>query len=357
MILPVLAFASSPVAAQSFTSMGQVLTPSGSVSFASRSVGAPSITWDSINDQMIMVFESLTPEPTTGASYTCGKGVWALGMATSPDGINNWTIDPTVVVMPKMTANHPYACVAAHPSAVFTPVGNGRVQVYWKAESETDCTGTDHCEYTGVGRAVIHLTSGGAIDYVDIQTSSVLDFPEARYGGYPRVVKSNGDFYLALQIYPDIFTIKSNVKTTFNPDDRLRSFDQDSSDYDTYSWVTDEFMSPALICDGTDFELFVGSKNTDFGTTISGGLGLAVSDTTFFGSNFWALNASPYLTWTGDSSYRHFDAIKLASGDHLLYYSVKGGSGLSSIYLASTDTGFDLVDDFATYEPLGKICN
>jgi len=343
-LVPLLANLSAPAGAQTFSGLGQVLVPDAGISFASLSVGSPTITWDSRHDQLIMIFEALTP--TTHAN--CSKGVWALGMATSTDG-TTWTIESTAVVMPTPSTGNGYACVAAHPSAVFTNTGsNGRVQVYWKAESTTNCSG-DFCEYTGIGRARINLDATGGLGSVTIQAGTVIDFPATRYGGYPRVVKDGSDFLLAVQLYPNVHTFTSTTPTSFSVGSL--AFDPTDATFDNHSWVYDEFMSPAMICDDSGtfpYALWVGSKDTDFGVTQSGGIGKAVSN------NFstWFLNSTPSLSWSGDDAYRHFDAIKLDTDEYLLYYSQKDGSGNSSIFLTATDVNFDL----ATDTPIGKVC-
>ncbi|MEM6925294.1 MAG: hypothetical protein AAF602_00080 [Myxococcota bacterium] len=305
---------------------------------------------------MIMIFESLTP--TTHAD--CGKGVWALGMATSTDG-ENWTIESTEVVLPNPggAGGVPYACVAAHPSAVFTTAGaNGKVQVYWKAETYNLSGGAaacsapdDFCEYTGIGRATINLNASGGLNNVSIQTSSVVDFPQGRYGGYPRIVQVDSTFYLTVQLYPDIHTFYSTSASTFPLGNSNLAFDADSSDWDTFGWVTDEFMSPAMICDDElpdEWALWLGSKDTNFGVTQSGGIGRATSDD----FSTWFLSGTASHTWSGDDTMRHFDAIKLDTDEYLLYYSEKDTNGESTIHLLATDQNFDLSTD----TPVGKVC-
>ncbi|MEN0064178.1 MAG: hypothetical protein AAGA48_18655 [Myxococcota bacterium] len=330
--------------AQTFTELGQVMGPDVGISFASLSVGGPSITWDSIHNQLIMVFEARTP--TTASD--CNKGVWALGMATSTDG-TNWNIESTSVVMPTPSTGNGYACVAAHPSAVFTNTGsNGRVQVYWKAESNTDCSGS-FCEYTGIGRARIDLDASGGLGSVTIQAGTVIAFPSGRYGGYPRIVRVGSTFHMAVQLYPNVHTFTSNNPTTFTAG--VLAFDPTNSDFSSSSWVYDEFMSPAMICgDDSTFEyaMWLGSKDTDFGVTQQGGIGKSIS--TDFST--WFTNSTASITWAGDNNYRHFDAIKLDTDEYLLYYSVKDSGGDSTVHLAATDAAFDLSTD----TPIGKVC-
>lgn len=343
------ALLSGPAAhAQTFTEMGEVLGPDSNINFASLSVGSPTITWDSIHNQLIMIFESRTPD----SEPLCNKGVWALGMATSSDG-TNWTIQSTSVVMPTPSTGNGYACVAAHPAAVFTNVGaNGRVQVYWKAESNTNCSGS-FCEYTGIGRAYIDLDSNGDINNVTIQAGTVIAFPNGRYGGYPRVVRRGSNFYMAVQLYPNVHTFESTTPTTFSSG--VLAFDPTDGDFSTTSWVYDEFMSPAMICNdnGIPFTLWLGSKDTNFGTTIAGGIGKTIS----LDYADWFTNLGASIEWFDDNDYRHFDAIRIEMGadgddEYLLYYSVKDGSGNSTVHLAASDPTFDLSTDI----PIGKVC-
>jgi len=329
--------------AQTFTDMGQVLGPDGTVSFASLSVGSPSITWDSKHDQLIMIFESRTP--MTHAN--CAKGVWALGMATSTDGLS-WTIEPTRVVMPRPASGNGFACVAAHPAAIYTNAGaNGKVQVYWKAESNTNCVG-NYCEYTGIGRAVITLKASGGLKSVSIQAGAVLAFPNNRYGGFPRAVKLDSKFYLTTQLYPNVYSFDSTVPSSFG--NSALAFDPTDAAYSSYTWVTDEFMAPSIVCNDSpmEFGLFLGSRDLEYGAVASGAIGKAIS------SDFatWYLGSTSSVSWTGDDTFRSFDVIRLDTNEYLMYYSKKDGSGNSTIHLAATDTGFD----FATDTPVGKIC-
>jgi len=327
----------------SFTEMGQVLGPDPGVTFASQSVGAPSITWDSRHSQLVMMFESRTP--TTHAD--CAKGVWAVGMATSTDG-TNWSIESTGVVMPDPTGTKPYACVAAHPAAVFTNVNpNGKVQVYWKGESQTTCAAVN-CEYEGIGRAIVTLDATGGLGSVSIQAGPVIAFPATKYGGYPRAVKVGSTFYMTAQLYPYVYTFTSSNPSVFAG--TQLAFSPDDPTFASYTWVYDEFMAPSVICDDSpmEFGLFVGSRDTDYGTVVQGAIGKAIS------ANWttWALSSTTSITFTGDDDYRHFDVIRLDSNEYLMYYSVKDASGNSTIHLAATDPGFDLSTD----TPVGKVC-
>ncbi len=365
------ALVAPPTAAQSFTDMGEVLAPDGGGGFAGSWIGAPSVTWDYLNNQLIMIFEAYTGY--SDAATTCDKGVWALGMARyseNQQGVWSWTVESTPILLPDYTDSSSadwYECVAAHPAVVFTVPGaapDGRLQIYFKAESETNCSGTN-CEYEGIARITADLDSSGALDTNGIGSPSLaIAFPVTRYGGFPRTISINGTYYIAAQLFPDIWTFTSS-KPNFTSRVASLALDLSSFPTGTYPWVREEFMSPALACDGEDIELFLGSKETALdqggnvytvGGALARGYSSWTSDSVTFPTQMttWFLNQASALTWSGDNDFRHFDVIKLDTGDYLVYHSVKDGSGGSSIYLEATDTNFELG---VTHTPVGKVCS
>ena len=333
--------------AQTWQFAGEVLAPDATIPFASESIGAPAVTYDSLHDQFIMIFEART----TLTDSRCPQGIWALGFATSPDG-TTWTIDADPVLLPVPGSGTPYSCVAAHPAAVFGAIGNGLVQVYFKAEEDTDSCVTSSfstCPYTGIGRLSISLDAAGEVNTVTVQASLVREL--SAVGGFPSAARDGGNFYLAYQEYPNVRFAESAVFTSFPLGDV--AFDVTSNFDPTGTgdsalgplWVYDEFFSPSLNCDAGflfPWNMWVGSRDTNFGAVVQGGWGKGLRGV--LSTSPWTLSESPVDTWANDQAWRHWDVLRLSTGDYLVWYSQKDQSGNNSIYFGGTTLTFNNSD-------------
>ena len=306
-----------------------VLSPQSGLTWASESVGAPSVAYDTVHDRFIMAFEARTP--TTDAD--CPQGVWALGLATSTDGIS-WTVRSTPLIEPSPGDGTYYSCVAAHPAAVFRAVNNGELYVLFKAEQDED-TCTSGCPYKGLGGVKVVFNASGNVSNVVIASSPVLSFSGP--GGHPSFVKDGNNFKLLYQRYPDIYRTQSTNINSFSTG--LVTFDAsyDWAGNESVGWEYDEFKSPSVLCDDSvafPFAAWVGSVDTNFGEVVAGGWGKAISSS---GAS-WDLSTSAIETWSDDDSWRHWDMLRLTTGDYLVWYSKKDSSGDSAIYFGGTPT-------------------
>ncbi|HHO53791.1 MAG TPA: hypothetical protein ENK18_23690 [Deltaproteobacteria bacterium] len=335
---------STSARAQVFLDQGEVLAPDPGVLWASESIGAPAVTYDSIRDRFLMVFESRTP--FTDAS--CPQGIWTLGLATSPDG-TTWTIIPTPLLQPSPGSGTFYSCVAAHPAAVFSPTGNGRMQVVFKAEQDTVGCGAGPCPYTGIGRLRVLFDAQGDVSTVNVQATPILPLTTA--GGFPSIASDGSSYYMIYQSYPNVYFSQSGSFLSF-PAGTLAfdvaAFGGAPGTADTAAagpqWVYDEFFSPSLICDDSvpfPWAVWVGSRDTNFGAVINGAWGkgirtAAVAD--------WLLATTPTKTWANDDDWRHWDMLRLITGDYLMWYSKKDALGNNSIYFGGTTLTFNNSD-------------
>ena len=86
-----------------------------------RGVAKPTVAYDATAEQYVMYFTARYPEwfiaEQSGDFSDCSAGVFGIGRATSPDGIN-WTPDPTdgPVVAPEPGTYR--ACHVAHPTII-----------------------------------------------------------------------------------------------------------------------------------------------------------------------------------------------------------------------------------------------
>ena len=327
----------SPAHAQTFTyQTAAVLEPDSGITWASESVGSPSVAYDTIHDRFLMAFESRTP--TEDAD--CPQGVWALGLATSADGIN-WTIETTAMVEPTPSSGNYYSCVAAHPAAVFRAVNDGELYVLFKAEqAESSCAGAA-CPYTGIGGVRLTFNAAGNVSLRTITASPVLTLNGP--GGHPSFVQDSGTFRMLYQEYPDIYRTSSTNINSFPAGTLTFDASYDWLGLEGVSWEYDEFKSPSVLCDDSvafPFAAWVGSVDTSFGAVLEGAWGKAISTV----GVTWDLATSPSETWSNDDDWRHWDMLRLVTGDYLVWFSERDVSGDSSIYFGGTSLVFNNSD-------------
>jgi hypothetical protein len=341
LLLPGVALAQAP---GSFVLNGPpVLEPNPLITYMSESIANPSVAYDTIRDRYLMVFEARTP--TVNAA--CPQGVWALGYATSPDGLV-WTPSNIPLLNPTPGSGTYHECVAAHPNVIFNPAangGNGRLVVWFKGEEDNSiCGGTGSCDqqYTGVGRMRVNYNLAGNITSTTVKATPVLDSGDANFG-YPHVVQNNGTFYMLFGRYPDIL-VATGATTGLFVADPIPALEL--AEYaGTIPWVEDELFNPATVCEDNiifPFSAFVGGRNTNFGAVINGGWGSGISSTGLS----WVLGIDPFFEWSDDLSWRHWDVLR-ANNDYLVWYDQKDGSGNNSIYFASTTTTWNNADVYS----------
>lgn len=327
--------------AADWSTYGPVLLTGSDVPFGST-IGSPSVVYDSVNNRYLMFFETFV-----GSTANCPAGEWAIGSATSSDGLS-WTVAPTPIIDPNPASGAPnyYSCVAAHPGAIYTTTGSpgGSVYLYFKAEQASDACvvlgvpPSWGCgQYTGVGATRIRFRANGTIR--DTTTTAEPALAKANNFGYPKPIRYNSTIALSYTEYPNV-----NIATTTTAAPNGPFSDQgvalDVNNY-TVDWMKDEFFNAALACRDTGsfpLELFVGGRDTRYAQVLNGGIGKAVAAPTNFLS--WTLAADPQFSWTGDGSYRHWDVLRVDAADYLLYYSERDGSGNNQIRLATTLPSF-----------------
>lgn len=313
---------------------GSVLTPDAGISWASASVSNPSVVYDSVHHQYLMFFEARTPSTNSH----CPDGIWNVGVATSPDGVS-WTIDPTAVVAPSPTGSGKgkfYSCVAAHPSAYFSPnnwgTSQGYVSVYFKAEQvDNACQGTAPKSwgcgvYTGIGLATVCFDGAGAPYRCGLVNQPVVGNPNQYNMGTPKVVYQNKTWRMTMGIYPDIYVATGAYNNmTLNPTPVMKK----SVLRSTIPWIVNEIFNPAQVCDddpagNMDLAMFVGGRETQGSSTVAGSFGKAVSDSSVIS---YLLDATPQVSWTGNDAWRHWDVRKLtnADGEYVVYYDERVG--------------------------------
>lgn len=336
---------------------GAVLSPQPGISWASQSVSNPSVVYDSVNDRYVMFFEARTPT----VDARCPAGVWNIGMATSPDGVA-WTVNPTPLIAPDPNSATFYNCVVAHPTAVFNPAYNaglnstGVYNVYFKTEQTVPsnaCASGNRIfgcgQYTGIGVANVCHDSGGNLYRCKLDNRPALYNTSSLNMGTPHVVYQAPNWRMTLGIYPDIY----QANGTWNRYTRAAApILQQSVLKATVPWVVDELFNPAMVCNddaGGDLDLamFVGGRDTQGATTLTGSFGKALSDKNVIS---WALGATAQQTWAGNLAFRHWDVRKLtnAAGEYVIYFDEKDAQGNNFIRMGTTDPSLTWTDsDFS----------
>jgi hypothetical protein len=319
-----------------------------------NSVGAPSVAYDFLRDQFFMVFESRILDPVDGALVGCPQGVWGLGLATSPDGLT-WTVNSLPILEPVPGNGTYFSCVAAHPTILFeTPpqFPDGSIIVWFKTEQDegvlatcgTAAEPTWGCEqYTGIGRMRLALAADGSVTARRIRQNPVIGASTFPSIGYPKAFTAGGNYHMLLTMYPDIWHTSSIDPNAWDPPTLV----MEVADYQgAITWVRDEFFNPTSVCDDSAlFPLasFVGGRDTNLGTVLSGGWGKAISVT---GSS-WVLGVDAQQEWMNDDDWRHWDVHKLVTGDYLVWFS-QADAGTSPkvnrIYFGGTTLTFNNAD-------------
>jgi hypothetical protein len=321
-------------------SASPVLAPNPGIAFASSTISNPSVVWDSGRSRYLMFFESRTQ--TVNAA--CPQGVWSVGMATSPDGVS-WTMLSTQAV-PGGTSY--FSCVAAHPTAIYRRAFNERnsnVYVYFKAEQRNNvsCARPPSwgCQVNpGIGLATMCFDASGNPYRCGTARTPVIPNTTANAMATPHVTQQDGAFRIAFAQTRNIYEATNtafNTVFTVNPTPVLDR----AALFATIPWLDDEFFNPSAVCGddlsgNQDLALFVGGRDNNFGSTVTGGWGKAVSDRTVVS---YVLDATPQQEWTGNNEWRHWEVRKLtnADGEYVVYYDERDGSGNNSIYLGMTD--------------------
>ncbi|MCA9494123.1 MAG: hypothetical protein KC621_29550 [Myxococcales bacterium] len=154
---------------------GRVLDPASNP-LTVNGIGAPTVAYDEDDDLFVMFFETQI-DPSTADG--CSVGHWAIGAASSPDGVT-WTIWDAPVVSP--TPGTPYACVAAHPAVVYDA---GVFHLWFKAEQGNAVSGSPPwgtANYTGVGYATVDVAlddKTAEIAAIDAEITALQDALEA----------------------------------------------------------------------------------------------------------------------------------------------------------------------------------
>jgi hypothetical protein len=326
---------------------GAVLEPSAVTlsGVGVSTISNPAVVYDTLRSRWFMVFEAMTDT----VDARCPQGVWALGAAVSTDGIN-WTPFANAILFPTPGNGRFFSCVAAHPTAMYSPTvygGAGGILVVFKAEQDTDAclvsTPSWGCATaTGFGRVQIELNATtGDPRRVFIQTTPVHQPATATFG-YPKVIQDAGTYRILYQAYPDIVSTSSVGVANFPA--AVNEILQSSG---AVPDADNEVFNPSFVCDDDPkgafpYATFVGGRDTNGGLIVAGSWTKAI-EATFAQS--WLVDATPQISWTDTNAWRHWDVTKLIDGNYLVWFDEKDPlTGTNFIRFGGTTLTFNNAD-------------
>lgn len=290
------------------TAAGVVLS---SVGWSTGGIGAPSVIVDRVAGApgpFLMAFET-----QIGTDPSCPRGVWAIGLATSPDGVN-WTDVGAPLLQPTLPVASDYACVAAQPTIVQHD-GGPDIAMFFKAEDQTG--------YRGIGSLVFRW-NGSQYEvtepFVNVWTSTT-NF------GHPRAVWDNGTYRVAFNQLLGAYTTSGTPSALGEP---VLAFAKNFAPYGP-----DEAYNPAIACDANgDFQMFIGGRDLTRGVVTSLGIGRRPSDGTL---STFGPGPEPLISTTkGDIELRHWDVIRVGEDDYVMYFAEKATTGVPLVRMART---------------------
>ncbi|MFK7927509.1 MAG: hypothetical protein AB8H79_04940 [Myxococcota bacterium] len=327
-----------------------VLIPDASwPTWLERGTGSPTVTYDADNEQWVMFFEArLTQDYLDGTPQDWSacqpredgpRVVWAVGRATSPDGINNWAIDNAPVVLPEPGTWR--ACQTAHPWVVNV---EGTYHMYFKAEQGfSPCTDGEPEPAWGCGR----MTGVGYATSTDGESFSVSDSAEplitiTDFGFPTTVVVQDEGAEIDDLTWTTLLTRQDGVYLAQSTD-AGENWELDTGnpvlEPGTWTFAQDEWFQPSLTCnpEGSTFPYtaWIGGRSEATGDAID-------SLNTVNGTE-WVGDGSPAITFEDSTPWRHWDAIRLGD-DVYFFYTIRGDDQKLRLSLAKygEDSTFSL---------------
>lgn len=307
-------------ATPAFLDEGFVLTAPPSGNFAAG-IGAPTVDYDVATGTYAMYFES--PTPTIPAECSTS---YAIGRATSPDGVH-WTIDADPVIAPDLgTPGSPFHCVASQPAVVYD---GATWHLFFSTASEPPGDGQPNTT-TGIAYA----TSTNGVDFT-VQAAPLIPY-EGVSMGLSSAAIVDGVLYLVYVSRPDFQLAWLPLDGTSNWTlEKAPVLDHDDAGVWAIQWV----LGPSLYCEDDQVNpfslVFAGDDNANarsFGAASSAD------------AHTWTFDAANPFT-TGDLDYgslNHWDVLEAGTETLLWYSKTDSSTGLKAIGYAATATSHPL---------------
>ena len=360
MTLALLSALGAPVAnAQDYTDFGFVLTAPEASAFESG-IGAPTVLYDDDTSTWHMYFESqvehsqaeacacleLDEGDTAGClEYT---DVWAIGHATSTDGVS-WTVDEAPVFEPE--AGTFYGCSVAQPAVLKDSDGTWHLFFTSKAEPLTADPDTGDAFETALQVQYLENGFGWATSTDGVSWTVQGDEPLVyntieddgdnwRAASFPTATKVGERLYVVFVKVPSMFVGISG---------------DDGQSWDWYEdvlvpgsayWIQDRIFGPSVTCEEDTSEnaltMFFGGKQCNDSNCNDAQLAYGEA-TSPQGLDWYVSSNSPiYEVDDKHPQFTHFDVVK-AGDETLLFYS-----------RTDDETGKEAVGLFATTDSYGE---
>ena len=351
--------------AQDFTTHEGFVLQAEADTWREKGAARPTVTFDADAGQYVMYHTSQYPdwyaEEQSDDFSGCKNGIFGVGRAVSPDGIN-WTPEPAdgPVLGPKEGTFG--ACAVAHPTVI---LDNGTWRLWFKTEQEADpCpdgeTPAWGCErFTGIGYAEstdgINWTMGAEPILANTAWGPSLGI------GFPSVVRLEDKWVLYASSIPNIY-----MATSEQPGSgwvaEPTEVDSETGEVTVLpllkpganAWMADRVFCPALSCDELNTSLpiqfWFGGKDLDgtwgFGKASAGGPPESEGDEV----EVFVSSSSPFREWEATEAanrWGNFDVLRIGEDDWVVYYKAKDENNVNAIgmaYTVSSWSGEDMHD-------------
>jgi len=301
--------------------------------YLANGAGGPTVVWQDRHNRYVMLFETRLPQ----TDPLCPVGIWGIGYATSPDGIN-WTADTSAFISPVPEDGTYYSCVAAQPTALWQDAQN-RIIALFKGEQDSNGSGPwGSNRFTGAGRIIIRYDTSGNVTTTSITSSPVLTVGQDF--GFTKFVRVEG-------LYRVMYGVRPNLHRTYSA--AVGSFGHTVipvMEPGGVTWGESELFNPAAACDDTSPTFkhwsYFGGRTTNGGPAPliqDAGWGKAISNDT----KTWFQNVDPYFSWNNEDEWRHWDVLVVedTTTDYLAFGSERDPSGDPRVRLAHTNASWD----------------
>lgn len=335
--------------AQEFTLHDGFVLSAEEGTWRERGVAKPSVAYDATAEQYVMYFTARYPEwfieAQPGDYSDCSAGVYGIGRATSPDGIN-WTPDPAdgPVVAPEPGTYR--ACHVAHP----TIIKDGATWRMWfKSEQGANaCPDGEVLEwgcdrFTGISYAESTDGINWTVNDLPILSNTAWGAPLGI--GFPSVVRLEGEWILYASSIPNIYMARSE-----QPGEGWVARAEPLLEPGANDWMQDRVFCPALNCDEEEslpFTFWFGGKDLEGQWGFGKASAEAPSEDLEDPIEVYVSSSSPFFIWEpGDNVNRwtNYDVLSIGDNDWVIYFKAKDADGNPAIGMGYTTPSWDGAD-------------
>jgi hypothetical protein len=335
--------------AQEFTMHDGFVLSAEEGTWRERGVARPTVTYDATAEEYVMFFTARFPDAYVdglGGDYSdCSAGVYGIGRATSPNGID-WTPDPDDAPVIAPVPGTYRACHVAQG----TVVKDGDTWRLWfKSEQGANaCPGDEELEW-GCDRftGISYAESSDGVNWTvnDLPILSNTAWGSALGIGFPSVVKLEGQWILYASSIPNIYMARSE-----QPGSGWIARAEPLLEPGANDWMQDRVFCPALNCDEEEslpFTFWFGGKDLEgqwgFGKASAEGPAENLDDPI----EVYVSSSSPFFTWEAadnQNRWTNYDVLRIGEDDWVIYFKAKDDNNNPAIGMAYTVSSWDGAD-------------